>query len=254
MKTKKCTGCGKEKPATPEYYHRWNGAKCGLKPKCKVCRSKLNQEHYENNKEHYLKYSKEHYHKNKDKINKRQKRYQQENRYKILEYQQQYRNDNKEKINQYHKEWYQENKEKRSEYSKQQYNKNKEKINKRQKRYRQENKEYYQEYQSVWSRSEKGRGSKRASIAKRRSKIASPTQYLGEPNLDLIKRIYTGCPEGYDVDHIYPISKGGQHHESNLCYLPKSINYSKGAKTIEDYGVDMFNRHVIYWQVSLLAE
>lgn len=97
-------------------------------------------------------------------------------------------------------------------------------------------------------RSPHGKRINRIKASKRRSRKNNPTQQLGVPNNDLIKQIYYSCPEGYDVDHIMPISKGGQHHESNLCYLPQSINSSKGAKTVEEFGVETFNKNVIYWQ------
>lgn len=58
-------------------------------------------------------------------------------------------------------------------------------------------------------------------------------------------------PEGYHVDHMIPLASGGFHHESNLCYLPAEINLSKGTKTIEEFGIDRFNQHVIYWQDHL---
>lgn len=32
------------------------------------------------------------------------------------------------------------------------------------------------------------------------------------------------------VDHIMPLSRGGQHHENNLQVLPKGINMRKGSK------------------------
>lgn len=48
-------------------------------------------------------------------------------------------------------------------------------------------------------------------------------------DLDLIKKIYESCPEGYEVDHIHSLSTGGLHHQDNLQYLPKSENCRKGA-------------------------
>jgi hypothetical protein len=50
----------------------------------------------------------------------------------------------------------------------------------------------------------------------------------------LIQLIYEGCPEGYHVDHIIPISKGGEHHENNLCYLSIADNLHKKDKMPED--------------------
>lgn len=45
---------------------------------------------------------------------------------------------------------------------------------------------------------------------------------------DKIRDIYKNCPDGYEVDHIIPLSKGGLHHENNLQYLPKKGNRRKG--------------------------
>lgn len=41
--------------------------------------------------------------------------------------------------------------------------------------------------------------------------------------------------EKFYLDHIYPLSKGGQHEESNLQILCASCNRSKGAKDPIDY-------------------
>jgi 5-methylcytosine-specific restriction endonuclease McrA len=51
-----------------------------------------------------------------------------------------------------------------------------------------------------------------------------------DADMELIKEIYLNCPEGYEVDHIIPISKGGLHHQDNLQYLTVSENRSKGNK------------------------
>ncbi len=45
-----------------------------------------------------------------------------------------------------------------------------------------------------------------------------------------IKKFYKFCPQGYHVDHIIPISKGGKHCLSNLQYLSVKDNFSKGNK------------------------
>lgn len=45
-----------------------------------------------------------------------------------------------------------------------------------------------------------------------------------------IKEIYANCPEGYEVDHRIPISKGGLHHQDNLQYLLMSDNRRKSNK------------------------
>jgi 5-methylcytosine-specific restriction endonuclease McrA len=51
-----------------------------------------------------------------------------------------------------------------------------------------------------------------------------------DEDLKAIKQFYLNCPEGYEVDHIIPISKGGPHSLSNLQYLTANENRRKNAK------------------------
>jgi hypothetical protein len=94
----------------------------------------------------------------------------------------------------------------------------------------------------------KERNKHRAAAAASKRRADKNNQTPDYANLSLINRIYKNCPKGYHVDHMVPISKGGLHYESNLCYLPAKINESKNSKSIEDFGVEEFNKHVIYWQ------
>lgn len=54
------------------------------------------------------------------------------------------------------------------------------------------------------------------------------------PNADrkAIKKFYDNCPDGYEVDHIIPISKGGLHTLENLQYLTITENRRKSNKII----------------------
>jgi len=47
-----------------------------------------------------------------------------------------------------------------------------------------------------------------------------------------IKEFYDNCPEGYEVDHIIPISKGGLHVLENLQYLTIKENRQKSNKLL----------------------
>lgn len=53
-----------------------------------------------------------------------------------------------------------------------------------------------------------------------------------DANPIIIKKIYENCPDGHEVDHIIPLSKGGLHHEDNLQYLTIEENRKKGNKII----------------------
>lgn len=62
----------------------------------------------------------------------------------------------------------------------------------------------------------------------------------------LLRKIYEACPEGYQVDHIIPLSKGGFHAPDNLQYLPVSINRKKSNNL--DFDSSSFS---ISWQSKI---
>lgn len=73
----------------------------------------------------------------------------------------------------------------------------------------------------------------RLGSARYNAKKKTNTPEISDEEKQLIKEFYAKCPEGYEVDHIYPISKGGWHVLSNLQYLPMSENRSKGNKIVD---------------------
>lgn len=46
----------------------------------------------------------------------------------------------------------------------------------------------------------------------------------------LLREFYANCPEGYEVDHVIPLSRGGAHSISNVQYLTPEENKKKGNK------------------------
>lgn len=48
-----------------------------------------------------------------------------------------------------------------------------------------------------------------------------------------LQQFYLNCPDGYEVDHIHPVSKGGLHTLENLQYLTISENRRKSNKIVE---------------------
>ena len=69
--TKKCTMCGVEKPATPEFFARTKKTKSGIRSKCKEC-GKL---YYENNKERIKERNKLYRENNPEKVKEGKKRW-----------------------------------------------------------------------------------------------------------------------------------------------------------------------------------
>lgn len=72
----------------------------------------------------------------------------------------------------------------------------------------------------------------RKNNAERQSRYRAKQYRVLDPtaNKEKIKEIYLNCPDGYEVDHIIPLSKGGKHHEDNLQYLTISENRSKNNR------------------------
>lgn len=93
---------------------------------------------------------------------------------------------------------------------------------------------------------EEGRARRRAHHATRKAAIrgaeCSPEQK------ELLVQIYRHCPDGYQVDHIIPIAKGGKHLPDNLQYLPAGVNNRKRTRLDFDCSA-----HVLRWQ-DLLAK
>jgi HNH endonuclease len=51
-----------------------------------------------------------------------------------------------------------------------------------------------------------------------------------DADIKVMQQFYIDCPQGHEVDHIIPISKGGLHHQDNLQHLPMLENRKKGNK------------------------
>jgi len=51
-------------------------------------------------------------------------------------------------------------------------------------------------------------------------------------DIKALQQFYINCPDGYEVDHKVPISKGGLHALENLQYLTISENRKKSNKLI----------------------
>lgn len=96
---------------------------------------------------------------------------------------------------------------------------------------------------TVYRKSDKGIASSRKGNATRAARVRGATLVITEADRALMRAIYAHCPEGYEVDHIEPLSKGGSHIPDNIQYLPMTINRQKRDRL--DYDAAL---HVIRWQ------
>lgn len=85
--------------------------------------------------------------------------------------------------------------------------------------------------------------------ARYRAKHGYLRAYAPNANKEVIKEFYRNCPDGYEVDHIIPLSKGGLHHEDNLQYLTVAENRSKGNKMVAPTGLEPVTSPVMSWEL-----
>ena len=92
------------------------------------------------------------------------------------------------------------------------------------------NRELLRRCQRNYAKTEKGLYASSKRNATRRGKFKAACEDLSWEEKHLIGEFYKNCPEGYEVDHIIPVSKGGKHKLSNLQYLTMEENRRKSAK------------------------
>jgi len=95
-----------------------------------------------------------------------------------------------------------------------------------------ENPKKYAELQKKYLVSEKGRLNRKKVLKKRIHIFKKDSNDIKMK--EMIQKFYDECPKGYDVDHIYPLSKGGAHCLSNMQYLKAFINRAKNNYILHD--------------------
>ena len=144
---------------------------------------------------------------------------------------------NKEKAKIKSKEWREKNKEKHRQYSLNWQKQNADRVNARNKKWKKNNEEKYKEFQKKYNASVPDK--KRKHAANRRCKKKKQSPILTENQKKIMECFYKQAVRlteifgiKFEVDHIFPIAKGGAHEPSNLQVLPIKINRIKGCKEI----------------------
>lgn len=200
QETKACKKCGVEKLLSE--YHKNKTNSDGRQLYCKTCNIEL---------------SKQYYIENKEKI----KQYNIKNRQQIIEYRKQYRIKNKEQLAKKRNQYYINNREKMLKINNQYYIDNRDKMLEQNKQWRIANPEKV--------------------IAKKINRRAMELNATGKFTADDIAQLlvlqkgkcaicHCSIKNGYHVDHIVPLSKGGSNSKENLQLLCPTCNLSKGAR------------------------
>ncbi len=258
IETKTCTKCGRELPATIEYFGRSSHSKDGFGSWCKGCKALSDKLYRQKNKEKIAARQKKYAEKNKDSIKKHNERYYQDNKQVINEKNRQYyynnkekclndvktyRENNKDKISARVKKYRERNKQIISQYQKQWYENNKERVLQKVNRYREENDEIIKLKKKQFIQANPGYNNNRAQRyrAKKMQLVATLTDKQWKCILITFKHecAYCGkseseqrkeCGEPLHREHFIPVSRGGEYTHDNIIPACKSCNSSKRDK------------------------
>lgn len=219
--TKICTKCGKELPADTEHFGVDKRKSSGLRYSCKGCTNE------------YFRLCRQD---NPEKLRERARQYRQANLEKVRERERQYRQNNPEKVHKRNRLYQQNNPEKVREYERQYRQDNAGKIKERHRQYQQAHAEeikgrrrqYYQ------ANPEKMRIHRRNRRARLREVEGAHTaaDILAQLKRQKNTCYYCHCKltDGYHVDHVIPLSRGGSNGPENLVIACPTCNLSKHDK------------------------
>ena len=170
-----------------------------------------NKEWRENNKEHLKEYQKKYNEENKEMIAERAKKYRKENEERLKKYDKEYRELHKEDLKRY-------------------YEENKDRISKR-------GKEYYKDNPEKFF----NKGSKRRLLEENQGDGITKEQWLEMMKFFDWKCAYSGTSlnkNNRSIDHIIPLSFGGEHEIWNCAPMIKSYNSSKYTNDMIDWYIE----------------
>ncbi len=137
--------------------------------------------------------------------------------------------------------WHAENREQRGEHKRKWREANKEHISEHGRQYYAENKERMADYRRQWEKANPDKVVEK--VHRRRARKLSadgsytPADIRALLNAQRGRCVYCQADirEGYTVDHITPLSRGGSNWPDNLQLLCRPCNSAKGDKTHDEY-------------------
>ena len=224
-----CNKCKKMLVANTNNFSRSKNGKYGLRGDCKTCQRLRDKKYQEEHKKEILEYHKRYYENNKEEVLRKCKVYREEHKEHISKHKKQYYKNNKEEVLRKCKIYREEHKKECSECKKKWYEDNKEHVLEKRKEYVKENPEKIFNHNVNRRTKEENQGD---GISKEQWyemmnffdwKCAYSGEYIG------------GNSEFRTIDHIIPISIGGEHEVWNCIPCYSSYNFSKKDKEMLDW-------------------
>ena len=237
-----CTKCKRILVAYEGNFRPRKDGKYGFRAECKRCIEQYEKQYREKNKKEISKKDKERYEKNKIVKLKKAKEYNESHKEEKKRYNQEYYKNNKEKIKKYNKKYRQENKKRISEYNKQYRIENIDKLLEYSKEYYKNNKEKSSEYYRKY-RKENPEICFNNDTSKRLRKENQGRGITKEQWLEMMDFFNWRCAysdiilnkDNRSIDHIMPLSRGGEHEPWNCVPMEKYLNMNKHANNMEDW-------------------
>lgn len=226
-KTKICTKCGIEKPATLEYFNKAKNGKYGLRADCRECCKKYKKEYRKENKELVKEYNEQYRKNNKEFIRECVKRYRENNKEKVKQSKKLYREKHKKQISEYSKKYLEKNKEARLKYYNEYRKNNREIRNQYSKKYRNENKEYFKNHYKNNIDKYRIYVQKRQSLKNNLPSTFTNAQWEQCKNYFNNRCCYCGKETVLSQDHFVAVSKKGEYTANNILPVCGKCNSSK---------------------------
>lgn len=220
---KVCTKCKRILVANEINFKKCKKGKYKLASQCKIC----DKEYREEYKNEIAKYKKQYYIDNKNKLSEKRKQYYQENKKEIIEKCKQYYKEHKEEKKWYDKQYRQEHKEEKRQYHKQYREEHREEILKNQKQWYEDNPD------KVFNQH-----TNRRLLEEKQGNGITKDQWLEMMEFFNWRCAYSGIQlnkNNRSIDHIIPISLGGENEIWNLVPMLKSYNSSKYTSDMIDW-------------------
>lgn len=236
---KTCSKCGKEYPATAEYFGPDKSNKDGLLYSCRKCRAEYNREWRKTEKakayyhQYYLDHIEEKHEQSKqwreantDRKREKDREYRERNRDRVLENKRRWHRDNQQKVVKNVACWRKANPGKHRRHNQRYYVRHQAKINAYHRQYREQNPE-----------KEKAKSQRRRAREQNAAGVHTAAD-IRECYMEQAGRCaYCGMPvyDDYHVDHIIPLARGGTNWPENICIACPNCNLEKGDKTLAEW-------------------